>query len=311
MIGCVWTDLSTRHLLALRAVAEEGTFGRAAHRLGFTQSAVSQQIAALEQLVGQPLFDRPQGPRAPQLTPAGELLLGHAVALIDLFETAEHDLDRFARGITGTLTIGTFQSISARLLPMTLRELHVEAPDVEIELVEDDIAGDLRLGALRRGELDLAFLIGAVDPDLAFVDLGADPHVALVPRDHPDGSVVLADLAGHPMVGQPCGDTCGRIVDDQLERLGVTPRYAFRSHDNGAVQGMVAAGVGIAIMPLLAVDPSDATISVRATEPALEPRRLSVAWNPLRTLPPIATRFVDIVSEVCRRELSTGLSAVG
>lgn len=306
----MWSDLSVRHLLALRAVASEGTFGRAAKQLGFTQSAVSQQVAALEHLVGQPLFDRPAGPRAPQLTPAGALLLGHADELIERLVAAERELTRFARGVTGKLTIGTFQSVSARLLPMTLRQLHSEAPDVEIDLVEDDTAGDFRLAELRKGDIDLAFVITAIDSDLASVDLGADPHVALVPRDHPPGPLLLSELSSQPMVGQPRDDTCSRIVDDQLTRLGVTPRYAFRSHDNGAVQGMVAAGVGVAIMPLLAVDHTDATISVRATEPMLEPRHVSVVWNPQRTLPPIATRFIEIVADVFTRELDSGLGAV-
>lgn len=300
----MWSDLSLRHLLALRAVAEEGTFGRAATRLGFTQSAVSQQVAALEQLVGQPLFDRPSGPRRPELTPAGQLLLRHSASLIEGVESAERELDRFARGVSGNLAIGTFQSISARVLPSTLGRLYQVAPDVEITLIEEDQDQDLRISALVNGELDLAFIVGEVDSAFTSRYLGADPHVAIVPAGHPDGPVDLLEVTRGPMVGQPMDDTCGIIVDRSLERLGISPRYAFRSQDNGAVQGMVGAGVGIALVPLLTVDTADPAISVRTTEPEIEPRQLSIVWNRDRTLAPIAERFIDIVTDVCAEHLA-------
>lgn len=301
----MWSDLNVRHLLALRAVAEEGTFGKAARRLGFTQSAVSQQIAALEQLVGQTLFDRPAGPHPPQLTPAGKLVLSHTEALLERLEAAELDLDRYSRGVSGKLAIGTFQSISARVLPATLGQLRIDAPDVEVKLEEEEYEQDVELGSLARRKLDLAFVTGDVDPGFGSRYLGADPHVAIVPADFPAGPVTLADIAGRPMVGQPVDDTCGVLVDRGLERLGVTPNYAFRSHDNGAVQGMVAAGVGIAIMPLLTVDTTDPAISVRTTVPELEPRRLSIIWRRDRERAPIAERFVEIAAAVCAEQLTT------
>ncbi len=309
MIDDMWNELSTRHLLALRAVAEEGTFGKAAARLGFTQSAVSQQVAALEQMVGQPLFDRPSGPRRPELTAAGELMLQHATALIEGVERAEHDLNRFGRGVSGKLAVGTFQSISARVLPLIFRRLNQEAPDVEVTVVEEDADQDIRLTSLRRGDVDLAFVVGEPHPDCEARYLGADPHVAMVPADHPPGAIELASLSGKPTVGQPPADTCGILVDRGLERLGVTPNYAFRSHDNGAIQGMVSAGVGVAIVPLLTIDVSDPTISVRSTIPEIEPREINLVWLADRSLSPVAQRFVDIASEVCERLLAAAPEA--
>ncbi|MEM7338741.1 MAG: LysR family transcriptional regulator [Actinomycetota bacterium] len=301
----MWSDLSVRHLLALRAVAEEGTFGRAASRLGFTQSAVSQQVAALEQVVGQTLFDRPSGPTPPRLTPAGELILRQAELVLGQIQEAEHELDRYVRGVSGRLAIGTFQSISARVLPFTLGRLRQEAPHVEVVLVEEDPEQDVRLGALARGDLDLAFVVGDVDPAFESQYLGADPHIAIVPPDFPDGPVDLEALAGQPMVGQPADDTCGLLVDRGLERIGLAPNYVFRSHDNGAVQGMVGAGVGIAIVPLLTVDVTDPAVSVRSTKPEIEPRRLSIVWSGDRTLAPVAERFVAIAADVCASQLAT------
>ncbi len=302
----MWTDVSARHLLALRAVSEEGTFGKAAQRLGFTQSAVSQQIAALEQIVGQSMFDRPAGPFPPRLTPAGSLLLEHATEIIERFETAEKELARLALGVTGHLRVGTFQSISARVIPAVLGRLHVEAPEVEVTLVDGDPDTEARIESLKRGDLDLAFVVGDVDLPGGCRRLGDDPHVAVVPASTPDGPLDLYDVGAQPMVGQPPDDTCGLKVDRELERLGVTPRYVFRSHDNGAVQGMVGAGVGIAIVPLLTVDVADPTISVRATVPAVAPRSLSIIWDPHRTLPVTAERFIELVTEICASRLDTG-----
>ena len=141
-------DADLRHLAALRAVAEEGGFGRAATHLGFTQSAVSQQIATLERLVGEPLFDRPGGPRPVTLTAAGRMLLPHAVSVLERVRAAEADLMGLRSGQTGTLRVGTFQSISVRILPEVLAALHRERPGVHVLPFESDDQGEL-LGLLR------------------------------------------------------------------------------------------------------------------------------------------------------------------
>ena len=302
----MWTDLSSRHLLALRAVAEEGTFGKAADRLGFTQSAVSQQVAALEQMVGQPLFDRPSGPRRPELTEAGRLLLGHAERILEAIQIAEQDLDRFARGVVGKLSIGVFQSISSRVLPSVLRELHQHAPDVELNLMVEEADQYTKLA---NGDVDLLCVSGDIPDYCECRYLGADPHVALVPAGHPEGPVDLLSLSGKPMVGQPKGDTCGIEVDQGLERLGVSPNFAFRSHDNAAVQGMIGAGVGIAIVPLLTVDLTDAATEIRPTVPEIPPRQLWIVWLKGRTLSPIAQRFIDIAVDVCDRTFAAAPEA--
>src|SRR3954470_9835452 len=134
-----WLGVELRHLAALQAVAQEGSFGRAAQRLGYTQSAISPQIAALERVVGERLIERPGGPRPVSLTEAGKLLLGHADAIVArmqaahadlaaLFEgaagavaarmkPAKADLAAFSEGAAGTLRVGTYQSVSAKILP--------------------------------------------------------------------------------------------------------------------------------------------------------------------------------------------------
>jgi DNA-binding transcriptional LysR family regulator len=298
----MWSDLTVRHLLAFRAVAEEGTFGRAADRLGFTQSAVSQQVAALESMVGVPLFDRPGGPRPPRLTEGGELMLGLVTDLIERLEAMERDVSRFNRGVSGRLVVATLQSVLARLLPQALRRLHAEAPDVDVTVLGED-PQRLPDRVVADGDADLAICSGTVDPRLNNRALGADPFVAVVPASEPPGPVRLLELGGRPMIGQPLGDTCSLPMQRELDRLDVSPNYVFRSQDNSAIQGMVSAGVGIAIVPLLTVDTSDPSISVRATVPKLEPRRLAIVWPKDRTLAPVAERFMDIVAEVCLERL--------
>src|SRR5687767_6937136 len=129
-------DLEIRHLQALIAVAEAGTFGKAADALGYTQSAVSQQIAALERATGTPVFDRPGGPRPVRLTPAGEVLLEHAHTVLATLRIAEADIGAIARGDRGELRVGLMQSVGTQILPRLLSYLAVARPDVRIVLHE-------------------------------------------------------------------------------------------------------------------------------------------------------------------------------
>ena len=153
-------DLELRHLVALDAVATEGTFGRAATRLGYTQSAVSQQIAALERLVGGAVFDRPGGPRPVELTPLGKLVLGHARDVIARVDATGEAVERFLAGEVGRIDVGTFQSVSNVLLPAIVRRLRSEHPDLDIRLFEHEDT-DSGAAAVLAGELDLTFAVGA------------------------------------------------------------------------------------------------------------------------------------------------------
>src|SRR2546423_10883571 len=115
-----WLGVEVRHFAALQALAHEGSFGRAAGRLGYTQSAVSQQVATLERIVGERLVERPGGPRAVSLTEAGSLLLRHAESIVARLQAAQADLHAMRSGEAGVLRVGTFQSAGARLLPEIL-----------------------------------------------------------------------------------------------------------------------------------------------------------------------------------------------
>src|SRR5215475_7072887 len=112
-----WLGVELRHFAALQALADEGSFGRAAERLGYTQSAVSQQIATLERIVGEKLVERPGGPRPISLTEAGELLLRHADSIVARLQAAQADLHALQAGEVGTLRVGTFRSDRGRAAP--------------------------------------------------------------------------------------------------------------------------------------------------------------------------------------------------
>src|SRR5690348_6104970 len=133
-----WLGIELRHFAALRAVAEAGTFGAAARRLGYTQSAVSQQIQTLERIVGERLVERPGGPRPVSLTEAGLLLLRHADSIVARLQAAQADLHALRTGEAGSLRVGTFQSVGARVLPEIMKRLTGQWPQIEVRLDEHD-----------------------------------------------------------------------------------------------------------------------------------------------------------------------------
>src|ERR1051325_1047174 len=119
-----WLGVELRHLAALQAISQAGSVPRAAAQLGYTQSAVSQQIATLERIVGERLVERPGGPRPASLTQAGELLLRHADSIVARLQAAQADLHALRAGEVGTLRIGVFQSVGARVLPEIMRRFN-------------------------------------------------------------------------------------------------------------------------------------------------------------------------------------------
>ena len=155
-----WSGLEMRHLLALVAVVETGTFSAAAEQLGYTQSAVSQQIGILERIVGATLFERPGGRRPVQLTAAGQMLLTHARAVITRVNAAAADLRALASGEQGELRVGTLPSVGSKILPSLLGTFRAEWPCIQIVRQESRESADLT--RRRDRELDVTFIDSAV-----------------------------------------------------------------------------------------------------------------------------------------------------
>jgi molybdate transport repressor ModE-like protein len=295
-----WLGVEVRHFAALNAVAREGSFGRAADRLGYTQSAVSQQIATLEKIVGETLVERPGGPRAVSLTDAGEVLLRHAEAIVARLDAARADIAALRAGETGALRVGTYQSVGARVLPEVMRRFLKDWPGIELGLSEPATDPEL-YGLIESGELDLAFCSPPL-PDGPFdmLELMSDPYVLLVPAESPlasRASASLDDLVEQPLIGS---NTCasGVVVEHELGSRGYDISYAFRSDDNGTVQGLVASGFGVALTPLLAIAPGDDRVKVLRLVPKVPRRQVAVVWHRDRHRSPAARAFIEIARDV-------------
>ena len=239
-----WLGIELRHLTALEAVARTRSFGAAARELGYTQSAVSQQIAHLEQAVGQRLVDRPGGPRRVDLTEAGRLLLRHADAIVAQLGAAQADMAALAEGAAGPLRVGIYQSVGARILPGLLRRFQREWPRVEVRVQEETDAADLLRG-VERGDLDLTFADLPLPPGpFESAEVLHDPYVLLTAakselaeRETP---VRLRDLAGVPLIGWRSSGELERYLAGHVPGLNVV----FRTDDNGTLLGLVAEGLG-------------------------------------------------------------------
>nr|WP_328752642.1 LysR family transcriptional regulator [Streptomyces sp. NBC_00285] len=289
------SNIELRHVAAMAAIAEEGSFGRAAVRLGYTQSTVSQQIAALERAVGGPVFDRPGGPKAVRLTPLGSVVLEHGRALLERAAALTHAVDRFKAG-DGRIDIGTFQSVSNVILPAVVRRLRDEQPGCDIRLFEEEPEQP------QMGELDLLFYDGRIDGDVEHRKLLDDPYLLVAKAGtFPEGPVSLERLDGVPMVAWPL--TCDQPVMEQaVARGGARPQIVFRTAVNDTLLSMVRAGLGSAVLPWLAVRgadvPSDDRLRIHELRPSLPPREIYLHWRAGRIHSPLAARAVDIAVEV-------------
>jgi DNA-binding transcriptional LysR family regulator len=299
-----WRELEVRHLEALRTVARRGSFHAAAADLGYTQSAVSQQIAALERIVGASLFDRPGGRRPIALTQAGELLLRHADAMLARVRAAQADVDALAAGQSGTLRIGTYQSVGSRLLPALLTAFAARWPRVEIELRES--ASDRELWRLvEDGTLDLTFtMLPVAEGPLDSVELLQDPYLLVVAQGSPLARAAappsLVEIAALPLIGfRSCRNETR--IDAQLRARGLEPHVVFRSDDNGTIQGLVAEGYGVALMPALTVDRNDDRVVTFPMGDAVVPRVIGLAWHRDRHRSAAAEGFAELVRETVPR----------
>jgi DNA-binding transcriptional LysR family regulator len=298
-----WLGLDLRHLIALKAISDEGSFGRAAEKLGYTQSAVSQQIATLERIVGLRLVERPGGPRPVSLTEAGTILLRHAEAIQARILAAKADMSALEAGDAGRLRVGTFQSVGAKIVPTLLRRFSETNPGVEIVLRESPDENEL-LELVERGELDLTFQALPVPPGpYESVELLSDPHVLVVPKGSPLATLKrppsLKEIALHPLIGfNQCRTT--EAVESLLGTSGRAPKVVFRSDNNGTVQGLVGAGVGVTIAPLLTVDQSDPSIEVIDLQGRIPPRVIGLVGHTDRHRSPAAEAFTESAVTVCR-----------
>jgi DNA-binding transcriptional LysR family regulator len=295
-----WLGIDLRHLAALEAVARTRAVGGAARELGYTQSAVSQQIAQLERIVGQKLFDRPGGPRRVEPTEAGLLLLGHADAIVAQLDAARADMAALAEGAAGTLRVGIYQSVGAHLLPVLVRRFRAQWPLLAVRVLEEAAPGEL-LRLIEHGELDLTFAdLPVPEGPFEWTELLQDPYVLLVSARSElaklDSAPSLREVAKLPLIGRRTTDEPERFLAGRVPELNVI----FRTDDNGTLGALVAEDLGVAIEPRLVVDPRDRRVKMLPFGSRIPPRTLVLAWHRDRYRSAAAEAFVELAREVAQ-----------
>jgi molybdate transport repressor ModE-like protein len=281
-----WHRLELRHLVALESIAAAGTFREAARRLGYSQSAVSEQIATLEAIIGAPVLDRSRGNRAAQPTAVGRALLRHTGAIGAALGAAGSEIAA-ARSAVETLRIGIFPSAAVSLLPGLVRAMRDTDPDVAI-IVQEANDPDVLVARVLAGALDVCFTCTATpSSSLAVLHLLDDPFVLVVAADDPRADLEAFDP--RTLHGQPLIDYRSVPLDLlSTSRLppGVQPRVVLRTDDDATVRALVAAGIGAAVLPTLSTQPPDPLLRTVRLQPPLEPRRVHLAWLAARERPP-------------------------
>ncbi len=293
-----WAGVELRHLVTLRTVAEERSLAGAARRLGYSQPAVSQQLAALERLVGARLVERRAGRREVALTEAGRVVLLHSEAMLARAQAADAELRALEEGSAGTLRLGTIPSVGARLVPQVLSGFAGHWPDVVVELVEHD-DDDVLLEQIEAGNLDLTFaLLPLAAGPFEATEVLQDGYILAVAADSALATagrkVSLKQLAKLPLI--VC--TQSSAPEALLHAHGIAAQIRYRIDANETVAGLAAAGLGAALVPRLAIDPERADLVRLELATELPPRLVGIVWHRDRHQTEAARQLVELAREV-------------
>jgi molybdate transport repressor ModE-like protein len=292
--------LDVRRLLILREVARHGSFSAAARALKYSQSAVSQQIATLEREADARLIERTG--RTVRLTDAAWALVRRTEVIVAELAAADAELRALASGHGGRIRLSTFASAATSLVPVALTRFRATHPEVEVELSLVESPTDAA-GRVRAGEVDLALLVRPVDAPTSATGIRLhplfdDPMLAVLPAGHRLASrpeIALTDLADEAWVlggGADCPDR--ELILRACRMAGYEPAAAIRfpTDDYNAVQGMVAAGAGVTVLPRLALAVPRADVVTRPLAGGLA-RRVAAATG--ETVPPAVRAALDLL----------------
>jgi DNA-binding transcriptional LysR family regulator len=298
--------LDVRRLRVLREVATRGSFSAAADALHFTQSAVSQQIAALEREAGTKLVER--SARGVRLTEAGEVLVRHTDVILARLADAEAELEALSGLRGGRLRLAAFPSAASSIAPEAIARFRARHPDIELSMIPAE--PDDAQAKLRAGEVDIALLIETpwgecdVDTTLDRIHLLDDPMFVCLPRHHPragKAKLRLEDLRDESwLLGSTNSCPDASIFLRACERAGFEPTIAFDSDDYPAIQGFVAAGIGVALIPDLALTSVREDVVIRSLTPRAPVRRILAATLAGSYRSAAAAAMLDILVEVGR-----------
>jgi DNA-binding transcriptional LysR family regulator len=296
-----------KHLRVLREVANRGSFSAAAEALAYTQPAVSQQIALLERQAGVRLLDRT--PRGVRLTDAGRALVEHAEAVLARLSAAEAELEAIAGLRGGRVRLASFSTAGAAIAPPAVALYQQRYPEVELSLIEAEPEDAVRM--LRAGELEVALVLEHSDADedpfaalyegLHLRHLVDDPMYLALPRDHPAARrrrLRLEDFADAIWIQNDVTHPCGRLHLSACQLAGFEPRIAFHSDDYNVVQGLVAAGTGLSMLPALALTNLRDDIVVRSLGRGAPYRKISAAALEERYRSPATNAMLEVLDEV-------------
>jgi DNA-binding transcriptional LysR family regulator len=283
---------------ALREVATLGSLSAAAEALDYTQPAISQQITALEREVGTRLLER--GTRPPRLTDAGRALVAHAEAVLARIEDAEQELEEIKGLRAGRLRLASFSTALATLVPRALAIFTERHPDVRVSVVDDNLQGVIE--RLAHWELDLGLIyehesLPEPEVELERVHLFDEPFELLLPHEHRFAdrrSLGLDQLSEETWIGGI--GAYQRILLHSCEAAGFEPRVAYHTDDYRAIQAFVAAGLGVAMLPRLALAPIPAGIARVALRQS-PVRRVSAARLSKSFRSPATETMVRVLAE--------------
>jgi DNA-binding transcriptional LysR family regulator len=297
--------LNASRLGVFREVVDRGSFSEAADALSYSQSAVSQAIAALEGELGVPLIERRRGGVRP--TAAGAALAGHVGGILARMETAEAEVAAIAAGRGGRLRTASFPTAGSTLMPQAIAAFRAAHPGVEVTLAEGE--PEEMAPRLRAGEFDLVLLfefegVGErLGAGIRRFELLEDPlHLAL-PADHPLAGrkrLRLEDLREEAWVQTSAASPCAKHVIRSCHAAGFEPNVSFESDDYQTVQGLVAAGVGVALIPELALSAVRDDIHVRALHPASPVRKVLAATPRAAAATSAVATMLDLLRELSR-----------
>ncbi|MCX2714553.1 LysR family transcriptional regulator [Mycolicibacterium sp. J2] len=304
--------LDTNRMFTLREVAAHGSITAAAEALGYTTSAVSQQIAKLEKEAGQPLLERHA--RGVALTDAGRSVVRHTERILVELHAADAELAEIRGLRAGVLAIGTFPTAGSSLLPLVVKEFKTRHPGVDLKVFSGRF--DRLVDALRRRETELSLLWDYEwnrinDPTLTYHHLMNDPTMLLVSEHHrlaDRDAISIGELRDESWVVRAEDHPVAQTLEKLCQQGGFAPRTSVFAHDYGEVQAMVAVQLGVAIAPRLAVlNPRPDVRSIRlATRPPQ--RRILIAHLAERRLSPAAHEAIA-VSAAAARQLEEGFAA--
>ena len=296
--------LDVRRLQVLRAVVTSGSVTAAATNLGYTPSAVSQQIAALERQAGLPLLERVG--RGVRPTAAGRLLTEHAAIIGQHVAEAETALADLRAGRTGRLVIRYFATAGAALVPPALAKLRAAYPRVQVDLKLVD-PGE-QLAEVERGDADLVITVSPRQQPkdgIQLVHLLDDPYDAVLPKGHRLAAkrvLDLAELADEPWVNNEL--SAGPCLERMLEACasaGFTPNFVVESDDYATAQGFVAAGLGVTLIPRLGLGQRHPGVVVRRVRNPEPVRSIHAAVRESSLAQPALAGLLDALREAAKQ----------